>query len=191
MSLPLALSVAGAPALPRPPYLKAEPGRVTRWRERFTGPLKIGVAVSGNPANGNDQRRSIPLAVMAEALPPGPCYVLIQKDVRQEDHATLAARPDIVWPGADLASFADTAAICQVMDLVISVDTSLGHVAGALDRPTWMLLSQPWDWRWRIDTDRSDWYPSHQLYRQDSQGDWSGVLDRVRQDLSARWLAAS
>lgn len=183
MSLPLALSAAGGSAPASAPYLGVDPALADFWRERFPGRLKVGLAVSGNPANGNDRRRSIPLAAIAQALPTGPSYVLIQKDIRDDDRAALSARPDIAFPGPELASFADAAALCRGMDLVISVDTSLGHLAGALARPAWILLSQPWDWRWRIEGERSDWYPTARLYRQDQRGDWTGTLDRIGRDL--------
>lgn len=183
MSLPLALSVAGGPAPASPPYLSVDAAHADRWRGRFTGSLKIGVAVSGKPANANDRRRSIPLAAVADALPLGPTYVLIQKDIRDEDRAVLDARPDIAFPGPELASFADAAAICQAMDLVISVDTSLAHLGGALGRPVWILLSQPWEWRWRIEGEHSDWYPTARLYRQDRRDDWADTLGRIERDL--------
>ena len=189
MSLPLALSMAGGLAPAATPYLGVDPALADRWRGRFPGRLKVGLAVSGNPANGNDRRRSIPLATVAQALPLGPSYVLIQKDIRDEDRAMLSARPDIAFPGPELTSFADAAAICQDMDLVVSVDTSLCHLAGALARPAWILLSQPWDWRWRIEGERTDWYPTARLYRQAARGDWTETLGRIERDLRA--LAAS
>ncbi len=114
--------------------------------------------------------------------------MLIQKDIRDEDRAVLAARPDIAFPGPELTSFADAAAICREMDLVVSVDTSLAHLAGALGRPVWILLYQPWEWRWRNEGERSDWYPTARLYRQDRRGDWTDVLGRVDREL--RGLAA-
>lgn len=145
--------------------------------------MRVGLVCSGSPTHGNDANRSIPFARMAAHLPPGPQYHLLQKDIRAEDRDALADRPDLaVWADA-LGDFADTAALCQHMDVVVSVDTSVAHLAGALGRPVWVLLPLEPDWRWRLEGETTPWYPHMRLYRQTARADWSGPLDRIAQDL--------
>ena len=186
MSLPLALGEP-EPAYPSQPYLAADPARAHTWAKRL-GPangLRVGLVCSGSRTNGNDANRSIPFEILAERLPAGPQYHLVQKDIRDADRTALAARPDIaVWDEA-LGDFADTAALCQAMDLVISVDTSVAHLAGALGRPVWVMLPYDPDWRWGLHAGTTPWYPRMRIYRQAQRRDWSDPLDRVAQDLSA------
>ncbi len=109
----------------------------------------------------------------------------MQKDIRDADRAALATRRDIaVWDEA-LGDFADTAALCQSMDLVISVDTSVAHLAGALGRPVWLMLPFDPDWRWGLHSDTTPWYPRMRIYRQARRRDWSDPLERVARDLLA------
>jgi tetratricopeptide (TPR) repeat protein len=186
MSLPLALMGAGVGAEPAVPYLEIEPEAVLRWRERLAGGgPNIGLVASGNPAHLKDAERSLPLERLARALPEGPRYWLIQKELRDADRAVLPGRPDIALIGEQLADFADTAALCQALDLVISVDTSTAHLAGALGRPTWILLPRIPDWRWVYsDSETTRWYPTARLFRQAEPGDWGPVVDCVRRALS-------
>jgi ADP-heptose:LPS heptosyltransferase len=95
----------------------------------------------------------------------------------------LAANPHIRHFGDEQRGFADAAALCELMDVVVSVDTAVAHVAGALGRPTWILLNSAPDWRWMLGRDDSPWYPSVKLYRQQTLGDWAGVIERVAKDL--------
>ena len=97
----------------------------------------------------------------------------------------LGSHPEIEALGQDIESFADTAAIVSLMDLVISSDTSVVHLAGALGKPTWILLPFVPDWRWLLDRNDSPWYPTARLFRQTKLGDWSGVVERVASELSA------
>lgn len=186
LSLPLALGEPD-PFTPPDPYLKTDPERVRVWGERF-GPsrgLRIGLVCSGSATHGNDANRSIPFEVMASRLPPGPEYHLLQKEIRDDDRAALSARPDVrVWADV-LGDFADTAALCQLMDVVVSVDTSVAHLAGALGRPVWVLLPFEPDWRWLLEGETTPWYPTMRLYRQAARGDWKGPLERIGKDLSA------
>jgi tetratricopeptide (TPR) repeat protein len=184
LSLPLAL---GEPE-PMPvdgPYLAADAGRVRAWAERL-GPkrgLRVGLVGSGSRTHGKDALRSIPFETLAAGLPAGPEYHLLQKEVREADGAALASRPDVaVWNEA-LGDFADTAALCAQMDVVVSVDTSVAHLAGALGRPVWVLLPVEPDWRWGLEGEITPWYPQMRLYRQAALRDWGPPLDRVAHDL--------
>ena len=185
MSLPLALGLP-EPWAPEGAYLFAPAEAVQRWQDALPpASLRIGLCCSGNPTQANDARRSIPLAQFVQALPAGPSYLLLHKDLREADHAALAARPDIAFHGDQIADFADTAALIDRTDLVVSVDTGVSHLAGALDRPVWILARTPADWRYAQHASRTAWYPSATVYRQDEPGDWPGVLERVRRDLTA------
>ncbi len=185
LSLPLALG-ARAETLPDPgPYLKADPAKILAWDawlEGRPGP-RVGLVWSGGTLHRNDRNRSLALDTLIPALPLGPTYVCLQKDLREADRPALARRPDILWPGAALTDFTDTAALCDQMDLIISVDTSVAHLSGALGRPTWLLLPYSPDWRWQLDRTDSPWYSSLRLYRQAVPGDWASVLAAVQRDL--------
>ncbi|MEI6761480.1 MAG: tetratricopeptide repeat protein [Betaproteobacteria bacterium] len=185
LSLPLAFKTR-LDTVPAPHrYLYLEDSVRDRWRHRLGDPsrLRIGLAWSGNPNHKNDHNRSIPLDLLLTFLPAQYQYVSLQKEVRDADSKTLAARPDILHFGEALHNFADTAALCDLMDLIISVDTSVAHLAGGLGKPLWLLL--PWvpDWRWLKDREDSPWYPTARLYRQTQLGDWRSALGRVETDL--------
>jgi len=167
------------------PYVHPDAVEVAAWRTRLSAARRplVGLAWSGNPGHHDDARRSIPLVDFIAALPAGLRYVCLQNDVRDADRPTLAAHPEIQSFGAD-RSFGDTAALCSSVDLVISVDTSIAHLSGALGQPTWILLSYGPDWRWLMDRSDSPWYPTARLYRQSSPGDWQGVLEDVCRNLS-------
>lgn len=187
LSLPHAFGTTLADIPAHVPYLQAEPARVAAWRERLpagAGP-RVGITWSGNPHHGNDRNRSVPLAQFRRIAVEGVRFVALQPQVRDADRAALAAWPDLFDAGPELRSFADTAALMEVLDLVIAVDTSVAHLAGALARPTWILLPHAPDWRWMVGRDDTPWYPSARLYRQPKAGDWDGVLERVRADLRA------
>jgi len=192
MSLPLAFrtTVASMP-LPRG-YLAADPTRVVYWSarldERF-GPgasRRIGIAWSGSAAYGRDALRSLSFEQFARALPRGDqVYVALQKDIRDSDRAALATRPDVHLLAED---FAETAAVIEGLDCVISTDTSIAHLAGALGKPVSILLSRVPDWRWMLDREDSPWYASARLYRQSVAGEWDPVLEQVRQAVSMSGL---
>lgn len=178
LSLPLAFGT-GPGSVPSPGrYIESNPERVAHWRAQLGSPagLRVGLSWSGSRANVGDAKRSITLADLVEYLPPQHAYFSLQKDLRDGDAATLAANPNIRHMGAD---FADTAALCELMDVVVSVDTSIAHLAGALGRPVWILLPVIPDWRWQLKGETSPWYRSARLFRQDAIGDWRGVFERV------------
>ena len=185
MSLPLAFKTTldRIPAAAK--YLDSDQIKVARWRTRL-GTRKrprIGLAWSGNPGNTIDRRRSIRLADMAEHLPTEVEYFCLQKEVRREDRATLDSNSRIFSFDDDSLDFANTAALCECMDLVISVDTSIAHLSGALGRRTWLLLPQVPDWRWMREREDSPWYLTMKLYRQKFAGNWNEVFARLGADL--------
>ncbi|MBV8839430.1 MAG: tetratricopeptide repeat protein, partial [Alphaproteobacteria bacterium] len=140
---------------------------------------RIGLAWSGNPRHGNDRNRSLPLEVLRPLLDTKATFVSLQKDVRPDDATTLAAAPQIVDLAASLADMADTAALIRELDLVITADTSVAHLAGALGVAVWILLPFVPDWRWQLGRDDSPWYPTARLFRQDDGRDWPRVVRHV------------
>jgi tetratricopeptide (TPR) repeat protein len=185
-SLPLAFRTrldsipAGIPYLPAPPD-----ARVRAWADRL-GPhdrLRVGLVWSGNPRHVNDRKRSIPLLTLIGILDVDATFVSLQKEPRPEDRTVLAAS-GILDPTADLTDFVETAALIRNLDLVISVDTSVAHLAGALACPTWILLPYTPDYRWLTDRNDSPWYPSMRLFRQTATREYHSVMDRVREALA-------
>ncbi|WP_070107066.1 tetratricopeptide repeat protein [Burkholderia plantarii] len=186
MSLPLEFrtDLDSIPAAPS--YLRADPLLAARWRERFGGAAKprIGVVWSGNPLHLNDRNRSIRLADLLPLVDDRHTWVSLQKMVRDEDRAALDASA-IHFVGDELADFAETAALIETMDCVISVDTSVAHLAGALGRPLVVLLPYTPDFRWLLDRDDSPWYPGARLIRQSAGGQWASVIERLAAALPA------
>ena len=123
--------------------------------------------------------------MLSPILDVGATFVSLQKDPRPDDKAALLDRADIVDLTEHLTDFVETAALISCLDLVITVDTSVAHLAGALGRPTWVLLPYTPDYRWLLDRDDSPWYPSVRLFRQDETRDYGEVIDRVRSELVA------
>jgi tetratricopeptide (TPR) repeat protein len=185
MSLPLAFktTLSTIPAQRR--YLAGDARKVAHWRlklPRETRPM-VGIAWSGSATHRNDHHRSIPLQQLLSHLPRGPIYVCMQKEIREADRRVLDATPAIWNVAGELEDFSDTAALCECMDLVVTVDTSTAHLSAALGRPTWILLSSIPDWRWMVDRSDSPWYPAARLYRQPRIDAWDDVLGRVSADL--------
>jgi hypothetical protein len=189
LSLPLAFGTRLDTIPAAAGYLKADPDKIAAWAERI-GPgdrPRVGLVWSGNPSNPADRQRSIALAELLESLPEGFEYFSLQKEVRQTDRAALASRPDLRHFGEELVDFTDTAALCELMDVVASTCTSVAHLSGALGRPTAVLLRHNADWRWLLEREDSPWYASAKLYRQEQAGDWSGALAHFRRDLIERY----
>jgi tetratricopeptide (TPR) repeat protein len=167
--------------------------RLRDWQDRL-GPhdrLRVGLVWSGNPKHTNDHNRSIPLRTLTRILDVDATFVSLQKDPRPTDQTTLLERTEIVDLTAHLTDFTETAALVSCFDLVITVDTSVAHLAGALGCPTWILLPHTPDWRWLLDRDDSPWYPTVRLFRQNETRDYADVLDRVREQLLTRIAAFS
>jgi ADP-heptose:LPS heptosyltransferase len=134
-----------------------------------------------------DRYRSVALAELIRYLPAELQYVSLQKEVRESDLPALRSNADMLNFADAQKDFSDAAALCECMDLVISVDTSIAHLSGALGKETWILLPFSPDWRWLLDRVDSPWYPTVKLYRQERSGDWSEVLARVSADLRRRF----
>ena len=155
--------------------------RVQAWEDRLgpRGRLRVGLVWSGNPKHGNDRDRSIPLRTLAGLFDVGATFVSLQKDLRDGDKEFLGGRTDIIDLTTDLTDFAETAGLISCLDIVITVDTSVAHLAATLGRPTWVLLPYLPDWRWLLDRDDSPWYPTVRLFRQSETREYASVLDRV------------
>ena len=163
------------------PYLSADPGQIGQWLSRTAplGGLKIGIAWSGSPSMRFDRHRSIDPTELAPLLSThNVSFVSLQKGGARYSHPNLAD-----WTEA-LDDFADTAALIEALDLVISVDTAVLHLAGALGKPVWLLNRYVPDWRWGLEREDSAWYPTLRQFRQPSPGDWPSVLEQVARQLA-------
>jgi tetratricopeptide (TPR) repeat protein len=191
LSLPLAFKtrLESIPAATR--YIHADATNAAHWHSKLPSGPRIGLMWSGNAMNRRDRCRSIALADLIRYLPAEFHYVSLQKEVRDSDAQALRSSSALMNFADDQQDFADAAALCECMDLVISVDTSVAHLSGALGRETWILLPFSADWRWLLDRDDSPWYPTVKLYRQARSGDWREVLARVSADLRRRFAAGS
>lgn len=165
------------------PYLHADPARLLRWRAALADAtaLKVGVAWAGNIRHKGDRQRSLSAeAVLPRLVMPGVQLYSLQKEPRPDDDRVLAAlNRDIVDLAPALGDFADTAAAVASLDLVIAVDTSVAHLAGALGRPVWMLTPYALDWRWLRDREDTPWYPTMRLFRQRRPREWDDPLMRL------------
>lgn len=183
MSLPLAFRTRLDNIPAAGGYLKAEVGKIEEWRTRLgtrTRP-RVGLVWSGNPLQKNNHNRSIPLTVLTGLLDSQFEYVSLQKDVKEADREILAAHPAIRC--FELDDLSDTAALCELLDLIISVDTSVAHLTGALGRPVWIPLGFNADWRYLLERADSPWYASARLYREDRLKGWNEVVANIRADL--------
>ncbi|WP_257165742.1 tetratricopeptide repeat-containing glycosyltransferase family protein [Bradyrhizobium sp. SRS-191] len=191
-SLPLVLQTRLDTIPSETSYLPAAPpDRVAAWDRRLGSHdrLRVGLVWSGNPRHPRDRARSMPFRTVAGLLDADATFISLQKDPRLEDRPALAARTDVIDLTAGLTDFVETAALVSSLDLVITVDTSVAHLAAALGRPTWVLLPYAPDYRWLLGRDDSPWYPTMRLFRQDERRDYAEVIGRVRtalQDTIAR-----
>jgi hypothetical protein len=180
------------------PYLEAEPPLVEAWRHRlgsYPG-FKVGIAWQGNPRFRQDRFRSIPLAQFAPlARVPGVHLLSLQKGVGREQLPALHGRFPVTDLGSELdettGAFLDTAAVMKNLDLVVTSDTSIAHLAGALGVPVWVALQDVPDRRWLLDREDSPWYPTMRLFRQTRSGRWEDVFDRIAEALRRRMAAAT
>jgi len=188
MSLPFAFGTRMDSIPANVPYVSADSERTNIWASRLREGTRrtIGVAWSGSAMHVNDRNRSIALSRFRAALAPGASYVSLQKDLRASDRDALARMPELQHFGDLIGDFEDTAALIHLMDLVVTVDTAVAHLAGAMGKPVWILLPFDPDWRGLLARDDSPWYPTARLLRQSAIGDWAGVLDRCRNDLGRR-----
>src|SRR6266513_2126419 len=186
LSLPLAFNTRPETIPATIPYLGARAAVVKRWEDNLgkRNAPRVGIVWSGLSAHVNDHKRSIALSRLAGLAGPRVRLVSLQNEVRTEDEKALATNKQILHFGSELADFSDTAALVSLMDLVVSVDTSVAHLAGALGTPVWILLPFAPDWRWMVDREDSPWYPTARLFRQPKIGDWDSVIHKGRQELS-------
>jgi Glycosyltransferase family 9 (heptosyltransferase) len=184
LSLPLIFTTTIESIPAAVPYLAAAPESVQRWARRIPDvkQRRIGIAWAGAAGNSNDRNRSMspeflsPLADVA-----GVQLVSLQKSPTPPPSASLK----MIDHTSELNDFADTAALIANLDLVISVDTAVAHLAGAMGKPAWLLLTHLADWRWHLDRKDSPWYPTMRLFRQKSAGDWGDLMQRVATALNA------
>lgn len=188
MSLPLAFNtrIESIPP-PSPSVSRPTAAEIEEWERKLrrNGSLTVGIVWSGNFKHRRDNERSIPLARLTSLQIPGVQLVSLQIAVRPEDAGTLKGNPEIAHFGSALQDFIDTAALLSVMDLVISVDTSVAHLAGTMGKPVWILLPACGDWRWLLNREDSPWYPTARLFRQNKAGDWNDVIASVKRALTA------
>jgi tetratricopeptide (TPR) repeat protein len=185
LSLPLAFGTRPETVPAAIPYLAAPAQRLAEWRDRLPPEgLRAGFVWSGQPSHKNDANRSIPLARLAGLFenPPVRCFGL-QSHLRDGDREVLQRLPNLVHLGDALVDFADTAAVIALLDVVVSVDTAVAHLAGALGKPVLILVPYAADFRWLRDRDDSPWYPTAKLLRQPAFGDWDSVIVRLREEL--------
>jgi tetratricopeptide (TPR) repeat protein len=184
-SLPLALRTEPDSVPAEIPYLSADEASLTKWSARLVALARprIAIAWSGNSTHFNDRNRSIPFARLGPLFSVPARFVSIQRDVRSEDAEKLASESRVTHVGGELVNFTDTAAAIALADLVVSADTAVAHLAGAMGRPLWLLVPFQPDWRWTLDGETSPWYPTARLFRQTSLRDWDGVIARVAVEL--------
>jgi hypothetical protein len=165
------------------PYVHPDEALVRKWAQRVdrkSKALHVGLCWAGNPKHENDALRSLPPEMLGFlAGVPNVRFYSLQKEQDLNTSRRLPATPVILDWSVDLHDFADTAAAMMNLDLIISVDTSVAHLAGALARPVWTLLPFNADWRWMLDRSDSPWYPTMRLFRQSMRGDWTGVMFAV------------
>lgn len=188
MSLPLACGGAAATIPTEVPYLRLDEARRAHWKGRLAGipQPQIGIVWAGDPRHQRDRQRSIRLDTLRPLFDvPGLSWLSLQKGAAST--ALRAERLDhlVVDLDPELHDYSDTAAAIDALDLVVTVDTSVAHLAGALGKPVWVLLPKIADWRWLENRNDSPWYPTMRLLRQQNAGDWQGVVARVVDDLAA------
>jgi hypothetical protein len=173
------------------PYLRADPEDAAKWQHRLAEHLplsRVGLAWAGNSADRDDRKRSMNLArLMPLAQIPGVRFFSLQKGDAANQIKSAPAGMDLIDWAQELGDFSDTAALIANLDLIISVDTAVAHLAGALAKPVWTLLPFSSDWRWLTDREDTPWYPSMRLFRQPAWGDWDSTVTQVADALSL-WI---
>ncbi len=186
MSLPRVFRTTLANIPAQVPYLSVDPELCMRWRqplEQVDG-FKVGIAWQGNPDHLRDQQRSAPLVAFEPlAKIPGVRLVSLQQGIGRAQLPELAGPMGVLDLSDRVEDFADTAALVSNLDLVISVDTSVAHLAGAMGVPVWVAIQLLPEWRWMLEREDSPWYPTMRLFRQRSWGDWAGVFERMAETL--------
>ncbi len=185
MSLPFALQ-STLENLPAPDhYLSAPVASVQAWQTRFddSRSRRVGIVWSGNPSHTNNHLRSIPLEIIQPLFSQEFEFVVLQKELSGDERRLIQQYPNLKFFGEQVGGFADTAALIELVDVVITVDTSVAHLAGAMGKKTWVLVSHHSDWRWLLEREDSPWYPSVRLFRQQYGESWAVVVDKLAQQL--------
>jgi FkbM family methyltransferase len=185
MSLPMAMGLTLADLPGQVPYLSADPQRVAHWMRRLEGlprPL-VALVWAGRPTHPNDANRSLSLDQLAPLAVPGVTFLSIQKGPAETQSGSAPPGMSLVSLSGEIRDFEDTAAILSLVDLLVSVDSSPAHLAGALGRPVWVMLPFVPDWRWLLGRADTPWYPATRLYRQSRRGDWDSVMEAMATDL--------
>jgi tetratricopeptide (TPR) repeat protein len=182
LSLPLAFGTRLETIPSATPTLSAPVHAVRTWQTRLgqNARPRIGIVWAGRPEHNNDHNRSMSLRDILPILDVDATFVSLHKDVRGDDAAVLNERNDLLHYGDALKDFSDTAGLMSQLDLVISVDTSVAHLAGTLAKPVWVLLPFVPDWRWLLGREDSPWYPTARLFRQSASNNWDAVIRHVR-----------
>ncbi|HVT90129.1 MAG TPA: tetratricopeptide repeat protein [Tepidisphaeraceae bacterium] len=188
VSLPLGFKTTLETIPANVPYLHADHELVSRWRKQMpqqSDKIKIGLSWAGRPTHTNDRNRTIELATLAPfARVPNTWFCALQKGDALAQLKSLPEGFEVVDFSDDLTDFAETAALIENLDLVISIDTAAAHLAGALGKPVWVLLPFVPDWRWMLDRSDSPWYPTMRLFRQPRAKDWESVIRSVKDALN-------
>jgi len=187
LSLPVAFATELETIPANIPYIRPHEDRLAKWRGRLpdNGRLRVGISWAGNSAHLNDRKRSMPLDRLAAVLSlPSVDFFSVQKDVSETQSAILRDH-GVVALGQDFNDFADTAAAIAMLDLVIAVDTSVAHLAGAMGKGVALLIPFAPDFRWLLDRADSPWYPTMRIFRQNKIGDWDAPVARLRDELAA------
>jgi hypothetical protein len=186
MSLPLALGTALATIPAAPQYLKSDEALRCTWEARLPPKTKprIGVVWSGSTIH-RIYNRSMTLDTFLAMLGSNAHWICLQKEISAGDVAALRQDGRIAFFGDGIRDFSDTAALLDLMDLVVTIDTGIAHLAGAMGKPVWILLPYNANWRWLLDRHDSPWYPSARLFRQREIGNWSGLIEDVKSELRA------
>lgn len=186
MNLPLLFRTTRTNIPNQVPYLSANPVKADRWRCRWpAGRPRVGLIWAGRPQHTNDRNRSIPLAQLAPLLElPGIDFIGLQKGPGEQQMEHLPPGIHFTNIGAEFQDFSDTAACLANLDLVITVDTAVAHLAGAMGRPVWMLVPFVPDWRWGLNRSDTQWYPTMRLFRQPGPKNWAPVIAALPQALT-------
>jgi tetratricopeptide (TPR) repeat protein len=190
LSLPFAFKTTLETIPRRIPYLTVPAEPRERWRAALPkgAVRRVGLAWAGNPSHQNDAQRSIPFQLLLPLLDRRDiAFVSVQKTVNERDRAAYESARTLYRCGESLLDFGDTAGLISQLDLVISVDTSVAHLTGALGLPVWVLVTWAPEWRWLLERPDSPWYPTARLFRQPAQGDWEGVVEAVGRALDTEF----
>lgn len=191
LSLPYILSTTTKTIPHNTPYLSADPTHIARWSalSMFNDKRpKIGIVWAGNPKHENNHNRSVALRFLEPLFKLPYTFYCLQKEVSQQD-GEYCAMHGIHTLNNQLHDFSDTAAAVSLMDLVISIDTSVAHLAGALNKPLWVMLPFMPDWRWMLQREDNLWYPSARLFRQTIPQEWESVIERIKKALTEHFTA--